>query len=61
MNTTAIPVIVFLLAFVLFATNALTAIVMISGRKDELKNTFSGKDKSMDELHKRVKELEEKK
>jgi hypothetical protein len=57
MNTTAILIIVFLLALVWFTTNALTAAALIGGKKDELMDKFIGKDKASEELHKRVDEL----
>ncbi len=60
MKTTAILLIFFLLALVWFTTNALTAATFLSGKKNDLKEHFSGQDPSMEELHKRVEELQKK-
>ncbi len=60
MKTTAILLIFFLLALVWFTTNALTAAAFLNSKKEDLKNHFSGQDKSMEELHKRVEELQKK-
>jgi cell division protein FtsB len=57
MNTTAILLIILLLALVWFGTNTLMAFTLIGGKKDELKNKFSGEDKTLTELHRRVEEL----
>jgi len=51
---------VFFVALVWFLTNALTVIGMVGANKDNLMKRLGGEDKSMDELHKRVEELEKK-
>ena len=60
MKVTALLIIVFLLALVWFTTNALTAATFLSSKKEDIKNHFIGKDADMDELHKRVEELQKK-
>ena len=57
------PIFLILIAFVAlvwFLTNALTAIGLSGADSNDLVKKIRGDDKSMDELHKRVEELEKK-
>lgn len=61
MNSTVIAVLVLVIALVWIATNALWAVALFNNKKDELVDKFSGQDPEIDELHKRVEELRDKK
>jgi hypothetical protein len=61
MNSTVIAIAVLVLVLVWVGTNALWAAALFNNRKDELIDKFSGQDPAIDELHKRVEELEKKK
>jgi cell division protein FtsB len=61
MNSTIIGILVLVLILVWFGTNALWAVALFNNKKDELTDKFSGQDPAIDELHKRVEELKDKK
>ncbi len=61
MNPTLIGILVLVLVLVWFGTNALWAVALFNNKKDELQDKFSGQDPAIDELHKRVEELKDKK
>jgi len=60
MNSTAVLVVVLILAMVILVGNTLIAVAFLRGRKNNSK-TFPGtQDKALDELHQRVQGLSKK-
>ncbi len=59
--STPLLVIILLLALALIVTNVMIAIAFLRGRKDNFKSLSGREDKSIEELHQRVKDLSNKK
>jgi prefoldin subunit 5 len=54
-------VLIGIVALVIIAMNTMIAVAILRGRKDNIDEAFNRDKKAMDELHKRVEELEKKK
>ena len=61
MNSTAVLIIVLVLALVILAGNTMIAVAFLRGRKDNFKGLRGRDDSAMDELHQRVQEISKKK
>ncbi len=61
MNSTAILIIVLILALVILIGNTMIAVAFLRGRKDNFKNLGSRDDSALAELHQRVQEISKKK
>jgi hypothetical protein len=61
MNSTAILVVALILALVILAGNTLIAVAFLRGRKDNFKGLRGRDEAAMDELHRRVQEISNKK
>lgn len=61
MNSSVIGILILVIVLVWIATNALWAVALFNNKKEDLIDKFSGQDPDIDELHKRVEELQEKK
>ncbi len=60
MNSTAILIIVLILALVILVGNTLIALAFLRGRKGNFKALGGRDDSALDELHRRVKEISKK-
>lgn len=61
MNNTVVLLIVLLLALVILAGNTMIAIAFLRGRRGKFKGFNSRDDEAIDELHRRVEKLSDKK
>jgi hypothetical protein len=57
MNSTAVLVVLLILAVVILVGNTLIAVAFLRGRKNNLKSARGANDEAIDELHKRVQGL----
>ena len=60
MNSTAVLVVVLILAMVILVGNTLIAVAFLRGRKNNSKSFPSAENKALDELHRRVQGLSRK-
>jgi len=61
MISTAVLVVVLILAIVILAGNTMIAVAFLRGRKDNFKGLHGRDDAALDELHRRVQEIFKKK
>jgi hypothetical protein len=59
--TTPLLVLVLVLALVILVGNTMIAVAFLRGRKDEFKGVGGREDAAIDELHRRVQDLQAKK
>jgi len=60
MNSTAVLVVVLILAMVILVGNTLIAVAFLRGRKNKSKSFRGAENKALDELHRRVQGLSRK-